>query len=439
MNSLRFNGGTLNGSRVVAALAFISCAATAEISAAATYVHSSVATVVAGASVTASSSGKQFGSSSDFIGNAYFLVKPTHTHGGSSDVVGSANLVGYSLRYIGASADFLGMATATFVPADSFGTCNFVSTAGFNAEATKVQFGKGNSIGESFVTLTEPVVIRYVMGNVLGSGGLYAETRINGVHEAYANPESLSSVEISDEGLVIKQVGALITGQAFVNSAETYIYSTKSNVVSFSEVTADATLTTGISGHVVGTTSVVAEATYFSISSLVLTGTANVTNSAVSINHAATGQNVINTAGLLAIATSTITTGTASIPGSSSISARGTYVYISGSDLICSAQIEVLPNVNYAVHSNVTASVIIEAAPIVPVPFRAYGDMASSAELEATATVYICSSADFVGTGFLNPIGYKNITAPVASFRAFIRPKSLREFTRLSDIKSFKR
>lgn len=439
MNSLRFNSGTLNGSRVVSALAFIACTATADVSANATYVHSSVATVVAGASFTASSIRNQFGSSSDFIGNAYFLVTPTHTHRVSSGVSGSADLVGYSLRYIGATADFVGMATATFVPANAFGTCSFVSTAEFNAEATKVQFGKGSSIGEGFVTLTEPVVIRYVLGNVLGSGSLYGETRINGVQEAYANPAALSSVDISDEGLVIKQVGALITGQAFVSSAETYTYSTKSNVVVTSEVTADAVLITYISGHAVGTASIVADITYFSVSDISLIGSANVANTSVAIKHAATGQAITNTASILASATRTINASTSPVSGSASIAAKGTYVYYSGWDAIGSALIGASPSIAYAAECTITASTGISADPIVPVPYHAYADFTGSTNLNVLAAILRSAAANFTGSGYLSPIGYENLMSPVSADRTFVRPKRVREFSRPAGNKTFKR
>ena len=395
MNSLRFNGGALNSARVVMALAFVSCTSTATVDAAATTVRPAQASITVAATVSANPYRNAYGVSSAFIGQATLTGLAKQNHRAYGEVLGQASLVGYCLQYVPANADFTGSATASFVPASVLSSSDILTGVLFSAEAYKTQYGFSSMEVSAAMALQDALANRGVVGNVSGSGELYAEVTINGIHEAYTYPIAESSVVIQDSAVVIKQVGAILTGTAEVSVVETQHHRCHSSIE------------TSGNFEITGITTIPAAA--------------DIGCSVV----------ISSTAQRICIATGSVL-GTVYVDSVTAIQQHSSHSDLTGTvELVGTTE---LTSFGYA---TITGQVVFAAAgeKIIEV----YADTLTTASLIATASANQAAMSEITVTGYLEPIGYRNLLSPVPPERSFVRPKTLRTFSRNSSTRTFGR
>ena len=142
MNFLRFNGGTLNGARVVAALALVSCTAMASVSPQATHTNQLKAASVGTATIAGDATRKQFANAPALGGDGTLTASVQQAHHIAASVVGKASFIGYSLRYIYGAGDLVGSSEFVAVPASALGYAAFVGICSLLGLVMPVRFGK---------------------------------------------------------------------------------------------------------------------------------------------------------------------------------------------------------------------------------------------------------------------------------------------------------
>ena len=377
------------------ALAFVSCTSTATVDAAATSVRPAQASITVAATVSANPYRTAYGVTSDFIGQAILTAQAKQNHRSFGDIVGQADLVGYCLRLIPSSADFSGSAFASFVPASTLGFSDITTGVTCNAEAYKTQYGYGSMVVSADLDLQDALVNRLVVGDVFGSADFYAEVTINGTHEAYTYPVAESSVLIQDTAVVIKQVGALLTGVATVAVYETQHHRCHSNIQTTGnfEVTAENMLA--------GMANVSCGVGVNASAQCICKATANVISTA-NIDPVNTRQQHASHGELLG---TVVVSGTAQLLKQANSTVMGQVLITASGEKLTDVFGTVLGSVDWLAYANT-----VQAA-------------------EAMITV----------TGYLEPIGYRNLLSAIPPERSFVRPKTLRTFSRNSSTRTFGR
>lgn len=438
MNSLRFNGGVLNGARVIAALALVSCTSTASVDASATYVHTASASMPASAAVVANSIRNVFGNSSDFIGSGYLTATATQNHRSVADVFGSADFVAYSLRGIGAESNFIASADFQAVPASKLGSADVVAQATVSAVATKTQPGHAALQANGSLTLGGSLVTRHVQANILGTATLYPEVGIDRVFEAYVNPTAGSSITIEDAGVVIKQVGALIYGTADAQAIPTHHQQGYAQMVGYSDTIFDPASYIYAFASMGASADVSAAVQYSRMASASVTGQADFAPILPKQIH--TAKVNIEAKGEISPSPSHVHKAVAeSINGVANAAWVVTYVASPKSNIAGGVEVAALASINHAAQSAVQANAQINSDPIVPVPQLAISALTANVLFEADGVITRLAYADITATGYLEPIGYRNLMGYVSPENQFSRAASVRTFTRNPNSRTFRR
>ena len=396
MGFAQFNGGMINGARVVAALAFVNCTASAQVDASVSNTRLASSVVAASASVAAKPFSYLFGDSSALVGQSHFLAQGAHLQSGEWASVAQATLIAYSVRSVLSQSELGGYATATFIPASILAWSDVLAGSSIAGEATKIQPGHVAFDVAANVLLGDPTAYRMVMADLLGSTEWRAESGINGVYEAYWDPAALSEVVIDDIGLVTKQVGALIYGVSYTTAHPTMIQKCKADTVASGELVPQPVLIKR------GQTSVLASAEILASSEYQFKGAANPGGSAALVNQLAQQKHM------------------AAVP-------------VLGGEASITSNPPVLRMVQATVLGSVSCVGDIEYW------VSLQGQVSATVEIEGLASVYHhwWGDADLLASGGMSPIGYENLMAPMNPAYVFTRPKSTREFKRSESSRTF--
>lgn len=397
MGFARFNGGMINGARVIAALAFVNCTASAQVDASITNVRPARSVVAASASVAANPFSNLFGSASAFVGQSHLLAIGAHLQSGEWASVARANFIAYSVRQVISQAELGGYASATFIPASLLAWSDVLAGSDISGDATKIQPGKGALTVSAGVTLGDPTAIRMVTADLLGSTDWRVESGVNGVYEAYWDPETRSEVIIDDMGLVTKQVGALIYGVSYTTAQPTMVKKCKADVVVSGQVALQPVLVKRAQANVVASVALVPHVMYQFESAANPGGSAALLNPVARQKHMAAAQ---------------ISAGTANV--------------ISNPPVIRVARVNGLLG-SVACVGNIEYWAV------------SYGAVLATVDIAANALVSHIwqGQADLLASGGMSPIGYENLMAPMNPAYVFTRPKSAREFKRSESSRTF--
>lgn len=225
MNLFPVNGGLLNGSRllVVAASAAIACSST--FAAAAVRGQGALAPVSSGASFRAQPT-HTHDSYAALGGETAAIFRAGHSHSAQASIDAKAELRSFVFRAVAAQADVVGRASVVIIPASVLGSSQASpNTASVLADATKTHPGRSSAAGAAQVAIeAAPIVQRFVAAQALaGSGGLYAETTINGVVASYANISAVAGLYVNTTGILRRMATAPVEGCSVVTARATHI------------------------------------------------------------------------------------------------------------------------------------------------------------------------------------------------------------------------
>lgn len=438
MNSLRLNGGMLNGARVIAALALVACTATAAISADATYVRPSSATITVSATLYDGITLTHTASAYPFTGDSYFVGNGEHTHATQSNVLGAAEFQAYSLREITAESFLGGTGFAAFVPASTLAYSNIGGGVSLEDAANIVQFGHTEATASAVTINSDVLISRFVEASLQGAGTLYVESCLNNVHDTYCNIQG-ESVILEESGLVFKNADAIMQGAVFLSAQQSYTHAVGANisVSSFVEATPESILNAQAS--ITGSSSFESEDTYSRMASATVIGTAGIPSVYALQSHQANGLILFGGGYLTATSYVTLNAVATLYLGSCNVAAytHNTW-YVEG---IPSGNVAIDANasVEHATFSDVVAVSTFDSSGNIPTPHLATSNFIVTSTVDAVGSQTHFGEANMLVEGTLKPIGYENLLAIVPAARSFTRPKTVREFVRTGDGNSFSR
>jgi hypothetical protein len=263
MNFFSLNGASINGSgvgKLVLASALLSCSAS--VTATINKVVTAETTITCNSEVAANGLIYKTPGLINILGEAYLSGTPKLTHAAKTNVAGTASILAYTIRKIDAEIGFGGSAELQVVVASTQGNSSFSGVASVQSEATRVQpaVAEFDHINGAYISSLS-TVYRYGFVNTTPSCDIRAETNLNGVDEAYAQP--IGTSEVVADAVCIKgasseivpsatstAIGTIIQSALAESEANGFIVSAEPNVVAIpfvqARVTADLDATATI-------------------------------------------------------------------------------------------------------------------------------------------------------------------------------------------------